>query len=943
MHRKRLQMAIMETEYIHIQGAKVNNLKNVTVDIPRGKLVVITGLSGSGKSSLAFDTLYAEGQRRYVESLSSYARQFLGRMRKPECDFITGLPPAIAVGQKVISRNPRSTVGTSTEVYDYLQLLFTRIGRTFSPVSGREVKKNTTEDVVQCMLAHEEGTRFLVLAPLYLHSDRTITQQLEMDLKEGYSRIEVKGEVIRIDDFLQQDTSKVKAEDIYLVIDRLSVANDNSTIARLVDSAETAFFEGNETCMLHFLPGDECKTFSTRFEADGITFQEPTDNMFSFNSPIGACPTCEGFGKVMGIDEHLVIPNSSLSVYDEAVVCWRGEKMREWKNEFCRRAERYNFPIFTPYYQLTPQQKDCLWHGFPQEKDMDPHERISIDEFFRMLRENQYKIQYRVMLARYRGKTVCPDCHGLRLKKEAGYVKINGKNIMELAGMSINDLKDWFRNLKLNEHDAQIAKRILTEINNRLNYLSDVGLGYLTLNRPSNTLSGGESQRINLATSLGSNLVGSLYILDEPSIGLHSRDTARLVKVLRELQSLGNTVVVVEHDEDIIRAADYIIDVGPEAGRLGGQIVYQGDMKNLKKGSNSYTVKYLLGEETIPVPETRRHWNNYIEIKGARENNLKNISVKFPLNVLTVVTGVSGSGKSTLVRTILYRAMKRYLDSPCDRPGEYDTMEGDMDTVRDIEFVDQNPIGKSSRSNPVTYIKAYDEIRKLMADQPLARQMGYTPGFFSFNAEGGRCEECKGEGTITVEMQFMADLVLECESCHGKRFKKNILEVKFHDKNIYDLLEMTVDDAVDFFNKYGEEKIAQKLLPLQQVGLGYIKLGQSSSTLSGGENQRVKLAYYLSQEKTVPTLFIFDEPTTGLHFHDIRKLLDVFNALIERGHSIIIIEHNLDVIKCADYVIDLGKEGGDAGGHIVATGTPEDIARCKDSYTGTYLLEKLEK
>lgn len=941
MQVEKIVQVNMETEYIHIQGAKVNNLKNVTVDIPRGKLVVITGLSGSGKSSLAFDTLYAEGQRRYVESLSAYARQFLGRMRKPECDFIKGLPPAIAVGQKVISRNPRSTVGTSTEVYDYLQLLFTRIGRTYSPISGKEVKKNTTEDVVQCMLTHKEGTRFLVLAPLYLHNERTISQQLEMDLKEGYSRIEVKGEILRIDDFLKQEPDKAEAKDINLVIDRLTAANDTSTIARLVDSAETAFFEGNETCILHFLPGNDYQTFSTRFEADGITFQEPSDNMFSFNSPIGACPTCEGFGKVMGIDEHLVIPNSSLSVYDEAVVCWRGEKMREWKNEFCRRAEKYNFPIFTPYYQLTPKQKEYLWHGFPQEKHMDPHDRVSIDEFFRMLRENQYKIQYRVMLARYRGKTICPDCHGLRLKKEAGYVKINGKNIMDLAGMSIDDLKTWFENLNLSEHEAIIAKRILTEINNRLNYLSDVGLGYLTLNRPSNTLSGGESQRINLATSLGSNLVGSLYILDEPSIGLHSRDTARLVKVLRELQALGNTVVVVEHDEDIIRAADYIIDVGPEAGSAGGRIVYQGDMKDLKKGSDSYTVKYLLGEETIPVPTTRRHWNNYIEIKGARENNLKNINVKFPLNVLTVVTGVSGSGKSTLVRTILYRAMKRYLDSPCDRPGEYDTMEGDMDAVRDIEFVDQNPIGKSSRSNPVTYIKAYDEIRKLMADQPLSRQMGYTPGFFSFNSEGGRCEECKGEGTITVEMQFMADLVLECESCHGKRFKKNILEVKFHDKNIYDILEMTVDDAIDFFIHTGQEKIAKKLSPLQQVGLGYIKLGQSSSTLSGGENQRVKLAYYLSQEKTVPTLFIFDEPTTGLHFHDIRKLLDVFNALIERGHSLLIIEHNLDVIKCADYVIDLGKEGGDAGGHIVATGTPEDIAHCENSYTGTYLKAKL--
>ncbi len=932
----------METGVIHIQGAKVNNLKNVTVDIPRGKLVVITGLSGSGKSSLAFDTLYAEGQRRYVESLSAYARQFLGRMHKPECDFIQGLPPAIAVGQKVISRNPRSTVGTSTEIYDYLQLLFTKIGRTYSPISGKEVKKDSPEDVVQCMLEQPEKTRFLVLSPLCLHGDRTLQAQLEMYQKEGYNRVEVKGEVRRIEEVLADNPESLQPKDIYLVVDRMAAGRDESVVSRLTDSVETALFEGHDSCALRFLPEGKLYTFSTHFEADGMTFEEPTDNMFSFNSPIGACPTCEGFGKVMGIDERLVIPNSSLSVYDDAVICWRGEKMGEWKKEFCRRAERYgNFPIFEPYYKLTQAQKDILWHGFPQEKDMDPHEKVDIDEFFRMLKENQYKIQYRVMLARYRGKTICPDCHGLRLKKEAGYVKINGKNIMELSNMSVERLRQWFMDLKLEAQDAAIAKRILTEIRNRLNYLSDVGLGYLTLMRPSNTLSGGESQRINLATSLGSNLVGSLYILDEPSIGLHSRDTDRLIHVLRELQELGNTVVVVEHDEEIIRSADYIIDVGPGAGRLGGQIVYQGDMKDLQKGSDSYTVKYLLGEECIPVPATRRSWNNFIEIKGARENNLKNIDVRFPLNTLTVVTGVSGSGKSSLVRTILYRAMKRYLDSPCDRPGEFDTMQGDMDCVRDIEFVDQNPIGKSSRSNPVTYVKAYDEIRKVMADQPLAKQMGYTPGYFSFNSDGGRCEECKGEGTVTVEMQFMADLVLECESCHGKRFKKNILEVKFHDKNIYDILEMTVDEAIAFFGQYKEKKVVDKLTPLQKVGLGYVKLGQSSSTLSGGENQRVKLAYYLSQEKAHPTLFIFDEPTTGLHFHDISRLVGVFNALIERGHSILIIEHNMDVVKCADYVIDLGPEGGDKGGKLVVAGTPEEVAKCKDSYTGKYLKEKL--
>jgi len=920
-----------DSKYISIKGAKVNNLKNIDVDIPRNKLVVITGLSGSGKSSLAFDTLYAEGQRRYVESLSSYARQFLGRMSKPECDFIKGIPPAIAIEQKVISRNPRSTVGTSTEIYEYLRLLFARVGHTFSPVSGQEVKKDSPEDIVNCMLSYPKGTRYTVLTPICPREGRTIAEQIEIDMKQGFTRLEVNGEMIRIDEY------QYKEEDtVYLLVDRMSCDDSKDAVSRLTDSAETAMFEGNGACMLRFYPaGEESRLhrFSTKFEADGITFEEPTDQMFSFNSPVGACPTCEGFGKVIGIDEHLVIPNRALSVYDGAVMCWRGEKMGEWLTEFLREAPAHDFPIFTPYYELTKEQKDYLWHG--------PREKVCIDSFFRMLEENQYKIQYRVMLARYRGKTVCPECQGSRLKKEAFYVKVGGRSITELVEMPIYDLKEFFRTLQLNEHDAAIARRLLNEINNRINFLLDVGLGYLTLNRLSNSLSGGESQRINLATSLGSSLVGSLYILDEPSIGLHSRDTDRLVKVLRQLQELGNTVVVVEHDEEIIRAADYIIDIGPKAGRLGGEIVYQGDMKDLQKGSNSYTVKYLLGEETIDRPLTHRSWNNYIEIKGARENNLKGIDVRFPLNVMTVVTGVSGSGKSTLVRDIFYKALKREFSEATDRPGEFVSMEGDLSMIKDIEFVDQNPIGKSSRSNPVTYIKAYDEIRKLFAEQPLSKQMGYSAGYFSFNTEGGRCEECKGEGTVTVEMQFMADLVLECESCHGKRFKNETLEVCYEGKNIYDILEMTVNQAIEFFTEHKQKKIVKKLLPLQEVGLGYIKLGQSSSTLSGGENQRVKLAYFLSIEKAQPTIFVFDEPTTGLHFHDIKKLLEAFDSLISRGHTVVIIEHNMDVIKCADYIIDLGPEGGDKGGNLVIAGTPEEVAQCGASYTGQYLAEKM--
>ena len=917
----------------------MNNLKDINVDIPRNKLIVITGLSGSGKSSLAFDTLYAEGQRRYVESLSSYARQFLGRMSKPECDFIKGIPPAIAIEQKVSSRNPRSTVGTSTEIYEYLRLLFARVGKTYSPLSGQLVKKHTAEDIVHCMQSFPEGTRFTVLAPLKPREGRSLTEQLDIDMKQGFVRIEVNREMVRIEDFLmqlQQENEPEKKYNIYLLIDRMTVDNSQATISRLTDSAETAMYEGDGACMLRFYSSDgstQLFSFSTKFEADGITFEEPTDQMFSFNSPIGACPTCEGFGKIIGIDEQLVIPNRALSVYDGAVVCWRGEKMGEWLREFIHEAPAHNFPIFTPYYELTQEQKDYLWHG--------PREKACIDSFFKMLEENQYKIQYRVMLARYRGKTTCPTCHGTRLKKEASYVKVGGRSISELVDLPIHDLKEFFRTLQLDEHDATVAKRILTEINNRIQFLMDVGLGYLTLNRLSNSLSGGESQRINLATSLGSSLVGSLYILDEPSIGLHSRDTERLIKVLRQLQPLGNTVVVVEHDEEIIRSADYIIDIGPNAGRLGGEIVYQGDMKDLQKGSQSHTVRYLLGEDTIDLPTAYRPWNNYIEVKGARENNLKGIDVRFPLNVMTVVTGVSGSGKSTLVRDVFFKALKREYSESSERPGEHLSLEGDIRMVKDIEFVDQNPIGKSSRSNPVTYVKAYDEIRKLYAEQPLAKQLGFSAGYFSFNTEGGRCEECKGEGTVTVEMQFMADLVLECESCHGKRFKADTLEVKFQGQNIHDILEMTVNQAVEFFSEHKQSKIVKKLLPLQQVGLGYVKLGQSSSTLSGGENQRVKLAYFLSIEKSQPTIFVFDEPTTGLHFHDIKKLLEAFDALISRGHTIVIIEHNLDVIKCADHVIDLGPEGGDKGGLLVACGTPKEVAENAASYTGQFLKEKL--
>jgi len=930
------------SDCIEIKGARVNNLKSVDVKIPRNQFVVIAGVSGSGKSSLAFDTLYAEGQRRYVESLSSYARQFLGRMNKPECDFIRGIPPAIAIEQKVISRNPRSTVGTTTEIYEYLRLLYARIGRTYSPVSGEEVKKHSTEDVVQKVLEYSKGTRFVVMSPIHLHEGRTLEQQLKAYILEGYARIFVDNDFVRIDDYLAELPANANPERIYLVIDRLSVDDSKDAIARLVDSAETAFFEGHGELRLMFPPSNICYDFSTRFEADGIVFEEPSDQMFSFNSPAGACPECQGFGRIIGIDEKLVIPNTTLSVYDGCVVCWHGEKMKEWLDWFCRHAANDDFPIFEPYMNLTQKQKDWLWHGLPSDKGKK--EKPCIDAFFDMVKENQYKIQYRVMLARYRGKTTCPKCHGTRLKPEAEYVKIGGRSITDLVQMPVVRLKEWFSRLELEPHEAEIGKRLLTEVNSRLQFLLDVGLGYLTLNRLSNTLSGGESQRINLCTSLGSSLVGSLYILDEPSIGLHSRDTDRLIHVLKELQALGNTVVVVEHDEEIMRAADHLIDIGPDAGRLGGQIVFDGDASDINKASlkkypDSYTVKYLLHEEDIPVPKGRRPWNRHIDIKGARMNNLRGIDVQIPLNVMTVVTGVSGSGKSSLIKGILYPSLKRHLGEVCDAPGEYLGLLGDIDAVKHVEFVDQNPIGKSTRSNPATYVKAYDAIRDLFADQPLAQQMGFTPQYFSFNADGGRCEECKGAGTITVEMQFMADLVLECEACHGHRFKHDILEVKYNGKNVDDVLNMTISEAIDFFK--GNDIIVKRLKTLEDVGLGYIKLGQNSSSLSGGENQRVKLAYFIGREQQEPTLFIFDEPTTGLHFHDIQKLLDAFNALILRGHTILIIEHNMEIIKCADHVIDLGPDGGDKGGNLVIAGTPEEVARCRDSLTGYYLKDKL--
>lgn len=931
--------------HIIIKGARVNNLKNIDLNIPLNRLVVVTGLSGSGKSSLAFDTLYAEGRRRYVESLSAYARQFLGRMQKPECDYIKNLPPAIAIEQKVSTRNPRSTVGTSTEVYDYLRLLYARIGHTFSPLSGTEVKRHTPDDVVATVAGYSPGTRYTVLAPLRRSEGRTLRKQLLIYMEQGLSRLDADGEMVRIEDFLARDDNRLDQptesldEDtpLWLLIDRGVADGSKDALTRLTDSVETAFYEGDGVCLVRIYPSGVLHRFSTRFEADGLTFQEPDDHLFSFNSPLGACPRCEGFGRIIGIDEQLVVPDSSKSVYDGAVACWRGEKMGLWREAFCRKAPKADFPIFTPYHQLTTTQRDTLWHGRGGLED------VCLDAFFKMLEGEQYKIQYRVMLARYRGKTICPDCRGRRLRPEAENVKIGGRSLPDLVDLPLSELKRFFDNLQLSAHDAQVAARLLPEIQSRLQFLTDVGLDYLTLNRPSATLSGGESQRINLATSLGSSLVGSLYILDEPSVGLHPRDTERLIGVLKRLRDLGNTVVVVEHDEEIIRAADHIIDIGPEAGRHGGEVVWQGPYLPAETSAKgvSHTLDYLNGAETIAVPSSRRAWNRHIDIIGARAHNLKGIDVRFPLGVLTVVTGVSGSGKSTLVKDILYPALCRHLDIPGDRPGEHIRLEGDLDAIEAVEMVDQSPIGRSSRSNPATYVKAYDEIRRIMAAQPLSKQMGFTASTFSFNAEGGRCENCKGEGVEHVEMQFMADLILECEACKGKRFKKEVLDVTYHGQNIHDILEMTINQAVEFFGKYGDKTVVKRLKPLQEVGLGYIKLGQSGSSLSGGESQRVKLAAYLAREQALPTVFIFDEPTTGLHFHDIATLLHCFAALIERGHTIIIVEHNPDVMKTADYLIDLGPEGGRGGGNLVGQGTPEAIVETGKGYTARVLKGKL--
>ncbi|MGM9795492.1 MAG: excinuclease ABC subunit UvrA [Candidatus Aphodosoma sp.] len=932
----------MKTENIIIKNAKVHNLKGIDVEIPRNKFVVITGLSGSGKSSLAFDTLYAEGQRRYVESLGSYVRQFLGRMNKPEVDFIKGIPPAIAIEQKVINNNPRSTVGTTTEIYEYLKILFARIGHTFSPISGVEVKRHTVDDVISFITSRPEGTHILLLTEKKFPEKKTssaFAEMLKMFVSQGFSRIMCDGELFKISD-LVDDVSLFKLP-AYLVIDRVKAGKRNELVNRLYDSIEAAFFEGNDKCVVAVQDGDywQMFPFSKTFEADGMVFNLPTDKMFAFNNPLGACTECEGFGNVLGIDADLVIPDKSLSVYDDAIVPWRGPVMGVAKKDLIANADKFNFPIHRPYYRLTESQKQLLWTGNEYFQ--------GLNDFFAMLKSKQHQIQYATMYARYRGKTVCPSCHGTRLKKEATYVKIAGKSICDLVDMPIVELYDFFNTLLLPEYEAQVATKLLKEITSRLQYLMNVGLDYLTLNRQSNTLSGGESQRINLATSLGSALVGSLYILDEPSIGLHPRDTQRLISVLRQLQQLGNTVVVVEHDEDIMRAADYIIDMGPEAGRNGGKVVMATDVDKLNsvQADNSYTLKYLNCDMKIPVPSLRRKSSNYVEVKNATHHNLKNIDVRFYLGVMTVVTGVSGSGKSSLVKDVLYNALNKVINNTMSEKVSYGNLIGSVNLLKAVEIVDQNPIGKSSRSNPVTYIKAYDDIRKLFAEQPLSKQMGFTPAYFSFNVDGGRCPVCAGEGTITVPMQFMADIVLPCEACGGTRFKHDVLEVKFHDCNIHDVLEMTINQALEFFNKYNEnsitDKIIQRLKPLQDVGIGYVKLGQSASTLSGGESQRVKLAYFLSQETLQPTMFIFDEPTTGLHSHDINILMKALNALVARGHTVVIIEHNLNVIKCADYIIDIGPEGGDKGGMIVACGTPEEIVKCSNSYTAKALFPLL--
>jgi excinuclease ABC, A subunit len=915
----------MKSKEILIKGAKLHNLKDITVGIPRNQLVVITGLSGSGKSSLAFDTLYAEGQRRYVESLSSYARQFLGRLDKPKVDNIIGIAPAIAIEQKVNTSNPRSTVGTSTEIYDYLKLLFARIGKTYSPISGNEVKKHTVTDVVEAALAYPNGTKLLLLAPISIPKDRTVEQVLKLLLQQGYARILHQGEVIR----LEEDNLPKKLGKFQLVVDRIVVQHNEDFQHRLADAVETAFFEGKGECMLQEVESEVLKHFSNRFEMDGITFLEPNVHLFSFNNPYGACPECDGYGDTIGLDEDLIVPNTGLSVYENAIYPWRGETMSWFRDQLVNNAYKFDFPIHKPWYELSAEQRQLVWDGNKYF--------TGLTDFFKELEEKSYKIQNRVLLARYRGKTRCHSCHGRRLRKEANYVKIQGKSISDLVEISIEKLQAFFRELTLSPYEQEVAKRLLIEINSRLQFLSDVGLGYLTLNRKSNTLSGGESQRINLATSLGSSLVGSMYILDEPSIGLHPRDTHRLIKVLKSLRDLGNTVIVVEHDADIMKAADYIIDIGPEAGTHGGEVVAAGTYEQLLK-ADTLTGKYLSGRLSIEPPKKRRTSPHYISLIGCRENNLKNIDVTFPLDMLTVVTGVSGSGKSTLIKKLLYPAMQKELNASNEKIGQFTRIEGKYKQLQSVEFVDQNPIGKSSRSNPITYLKVYDDIRNLYANQKLAKMRNFSAKHFSFNVDGGRCEVCKGEGEVTIEMQFMADVHLTCEACGGKRFKKEVLEITYEGKNIDDLLNTTIDDAVAFFAAHKQTKIAEKLKPLQDVGLGYVTLGQSSSTLSGGEAQRIKLASFLSKsESKEKVLFIFDEPTTGLHFHDIRKLLDSLQALIEKGHSVIVIEHNLEMIKCADYVIDLGLEGGEKGGSIIAKGTPEEIAKCKESYTGSAL------
>lgn len=916
-------------ENIIIKGAKLHNLKNIDVVIPRNQLVVITGLSGSGKSSLAFDTLYAEGQRRYVESLSSYARQFLGRLNKPKVDYIKGIAPAIAIEQKVNSTNPRSTVGTTTEIYDYLKLLFARIGRTYSPVSGLEVKKDTVTDVLHFLKTCSEGEKLLLLAPIYLEEGRSMEDKLKVLNQQGYARIKVNNEVVRIDEAITFN----EKDSVLLVVDRIIYKEDEDFQNRLADAIQTAFFEGKGECAIESLSNNTLQSFSNKFEADGITFLEPNIHLFSFNNPYGACPKCEGYGDIIGIDDDLVVPNTGLSVYENAIFPWRGESMSFFRDQLVNNSHKFDFPIHKPYFQLSASQKQLIWDG---NKHFE-----GLNSFFAELESKAYKIQNRVMLSRYRGKTKCKACNGKRLRVEANYVKIGNATIADLVEMPLNKLADFFNKLKLTDYDTQIASRLLTEINSRLTFLANVGLDYLTLNRKSNTLSGGESQRINLATSLGSSLVGSMYILDEPSIGLHPKDTEKLIVVLKQLRDLGNTVIVVEHDEDIMKAADAIIDIGPEAGTFGGELVAQGTYEDIL-ASNSLTAQYLNETLKIEVPKKRRTSKYYIDIMGARENNLKNIDVRFPLGMLTVITGVSGSGKSTLIKKILYPAIQKKLTDFSDKAGQFSSLEGNFSNIKHIEFVDQNPIGRSSRSNPVTYVKAYDDIRALFANQKLSNIRNYQAKHFSFNVDGGRCETCKGEGEVTIEMQFMADVHLECETCKGKRFKKEVLEVTFENKNIDDILNFTIDDAIAFFQAHKQTKIKNKLQPLQDVGLGYVTLGQSSSTLSGGEAQRIKLATFLGKGANKDNaLFIFDEPTTGLHFHDIQKLLKSFYALIENGHSIIVVEHNLELIKCADHVIDLGPTGGENGGNLVATGTPEAIVKVKASETGKYLKEKI--